>query len=118
MCDLYCHPLFAYTMEGYGVDINSPEPPFVLEQMLWRWLSLGAVVRPLYVLLRALVRFGAQVVGYLVGFGSGGSGGGGGGGGWGGGGGRGGGRQPVSTDPRIPRPDYAPDLSMFDDEYL
>jgi len=104
MCDLYCHPLYAYTMEGYGVDINSPEPPFVLEQMLWRWLSL----RSLYVLLRALVRFGAQVVGYVVGLCMGG----------GGGGGGGGGRQPVSTDPRIPRPEYAPDLSMFDDEYL
>lgn len=115
MCDLYCHPLFAYTMEGYGVDINSPEPPFVLEKMLWRWLSVGAVVRPLYVLLRAVVRFGAQVVGYLVGFGSGG----GDGGGWGGGNGGGGaGRHPVATDPRIPRPEYAPDLSMFDDEYL
>lgn len=28
MCDIYCHPLWAYTMEGYGVDINAPEPPF------------------------------------------------------------------------------------------
>lgn len=106
MCDIYCHPLYAWTMEGYGVDINSPEPPFVLEQMLWRWLSLEGILRPLYVLLRALVRFGAQVVGYVVGISMGeGSGG-------------GGGRQPVATDPRIPRPMYAPDLSMFDDEYL
>ena len=108
MCDIYCHPRFAYTMEGYGVDINSPEPPFVLEQMLWRWLSPGIIIRPLYVLLRASVRFSAQIVGYMAGF-------------W-------VGertdtvntpaRQPISTDPRIPRPEYAPDLSMYDDEYL
>lgn len=107
MCDIYCHPLYAWTMEGYGVDINSPQPPFVLEQMLWRWLSLEGVLRPLYVLLRALVRFAAQVVGYVVGVSMGD-----------GGGGGSGGRQPVATDPKIPRPVYAPDLSMFDDEYL
>lgn len=27
-------------------------------------------------------------------------------------------RQPVSRDPRIPRPDYGPDLSMLNDDYL
>ena len=108
MCDIYCHPRYAWTMEGYGVDINSPEPPFVLEQMLWRWMSLGAIVRPLYVLLRAIIRLGAQTVGYIVGllFGSGND--------------TGGTmeRRPTSTDPRIPKPEYAPDLSMYDDEYL
>lgn len=108
MCDIYCHPRYAWTMEGYGVDINAPEPPFVLEKMLWRWMSLDGIIRPVYVLLRAVVRLGAQIVGYLAGVYM----------------GDGAAsaevpvRQPVSTDPRIPRPEYGPDLSMYDDEYL
>ena len=108
MCDLYCHPLYAYSYSGYGVDINSPEPPFVLEKMLWRWLSLGTIARPLYILVRAIVRLVAEMVGWMVGFGSGAA-----------------GeaqpspvRQPVSTDPNIPRPAWGPDLSMMEDEYL
>ena len=108
MCDMYCHPRYAWTMEGYGVDINSPEPPFVLEQMLWRWMSLGAIFRPLYGLLRAIIRLGAQTVGYIAGllFGSGND------------AGRTMERRPISTDPRIPKSEYAPDLSMYDDENL
>ena len=111
MCDIYCHPRYAYSYKGYGVDINSPEPPFVLEKMLWRWLSIGTIARPVYVLLRAIVRLVAETVGWIVGFQSGGD-----------------GsvvepqpsavRQPVSTDPNIPRPAWGPDLSMMDDEYL
>ena len=110
MCDIYCHPRYAYSYSGYGVDINSPEPPFVLEKMLWRWLSVGTILRPLYVIVRAIVRLAAEVVGWMVGFSSAGS---------------SAGepqsspvRQPVSTDPNIPRPAWGPDLSMMDDEYL
>ena len=111
MCDIYCHPRYAYSYSGYGVDINSPEPPFVLEKMLWRWLSVGTIVRPLYIIVRAIVRLAAEVVGWMVGFSS-------------GGGGSAGEphpspvRHPVSTDPNIPRPAWGPDLSMMDDEYL
>ncbi|KAL8785332.1 MAG: hypothetical protein Q9195_008676 [Heterodermia aff. obscurata] len=72
MCDIYCHPRYAYSYSGYGVDINSPEPPFVLEKMLWRWLSVGTIVRPLYIIVRAIVGLAAEVVGWIVGFGSGG----------------------------------------------
>ena len=111
MCEIYCHPRYAYSYSGYGVDINSPEPPFVLEKMLWRWLSVGTIARPLYIIVRAIVRLAAEVVGWMVGFGS--------------GGGSSAGepqsspvRQPVSTDPKIPRPAWGPDLSMMDDEYL
>ena len=110
MCDIYCHPLYAVSYEGYGIDINAPEPPWVLEKMLWRWLSIGTIARPMYVLLRALVRLAAEVVGWVVGFssaskelkdGPGSM-----------------DRQPVSIDPSIPRPPWGPDLSMMDDEYL
>lgn len=102
MCELYCHPRYASSMTGYGVDINSPEPPFVLEQMLWRWLSPEHIIRPFYILLRAFVRLCAQGVGYIAGL-------------WAGDGGGGTVRQPVSTDPKL---EYAPDSSMFDDEFL
>ena len=111
MCDIYCHPRYAYSYSGYGVDINSPEPPFVLEKMLWRWLSVGTIARPLYIIVRAIVRLAAEMVGWMVGFVS--------------GGGSSAGepqpspvRQPVSTDPNIPRPAWGPDLSMMEDEYL
>lgn len=108
MCDIYCHPRYAYSYEGYGIDINAPEPPFVLEKMLWRWLSIETVARPIYVLLRALVRLAAEILGWIVGFSS----------GKGGKPGHAAERQPLSTDPNIPRPAWAPDSSMMDDEYL
>ncbi|KAL8825683.1 MAG: hypothetical protein Q9191_004260 [Dirinaria sp. TL-2023a] len=38
-CNIYCHPRYAYAFDGYGVDIYAPEPPFVFEKMLWRWLG-------------------------------------------------------------------------------
>ena len=110
MCDIYCHPLYAVSYEGYGIDINAPEPPWVLEQMLWRWLSIGTIARPIYVLLRALIRLAADVVGWIVEFSSATK-----------GTNAGPGqmdRQPASTDPGIPRPPWGPDLSMMDDEYL
>ena len=96
-CNIYCHPQYAYAFDGFGVDINAPEPPFVFEKMVWRWLSLGKV----WVLVRALGR----LLSLLLGGGEGET-------------GRGERQQPISTDPRIPRPDYAPDLSMYQDDYL
>ena len=118
---MYCHPLYATHMEGYGVDINSPEPPFVLFQVLYRFLRdsfVGTLLYPVYYILSLLVGVVSSVVGYLVGFvfgsdeasphghvGQGFA--------------SGGFRQPpVSQDERIPRPQWAPDLSMMNDEYL
>ncbi|KAL8732879.1 MAG: hypothetical protein Q9166_002480 [cf. Caloplaca sp. 2 TL-2023] len=86
----YCHKRFAHTMVGYGVDINAPTPPFVLAKVIWRKLGIG--------LLFEVVRFWARVLGWIVGFGE--------------------GREPVSRDTKIPRPEWGPDLSMMDDEYL
>ena len=112
MCRIYCHPRFAYSYTGYGIDVNAPEPPFVLEKMIWRWLSVGTIARPLYILLRALVRLAAEAIGWIAGF-------------YAGNGGDTGTStdrtmesKPASTDPGIPRPAWGPDLSMMDDEYL
>ncbi|KAI9824804.1 MAG: hypothetical protein M1832_001632 [Thelocarpon impressellum] len=49
--ELYCHPLYASSYEGYGVDVDAPRPPFVTWQILRRrirgWLNsldgVGAV---------------------------------------------------------------------------
>lgn len=105
-------------MEGYGVDINSPEPPFVLFQVLYRFLResfLATLLYPVYYVLSLLLRIVSSIAGYLVGFifGSdvasangheangfvpr---------------------RVPVSQDDRIPRPPWGPDLSMMHDEVL
>ncbi len=139
-------------MEGYGVDIDAPEPPFVLFQVLYRILRdsfLGTLLYPFYFILSLFVRTIASVFGYFIGFlfGDSSSSHGGGSGndaaaaaassshgwgwGWGWGGGWGDGRLggneegmlgrrpiPVSQDDRIPKPDWGPDLSMMNDEYL
>ena len=101
-------------MVGYGVDINAPEPPFVLFKVLYRASSLSTILDPLYILTRTIVRLAAALAGYVIGYINEGS-------------------QspspsiappplnqpvPVSRDTRIPRPNWGPDLSMLDDEYL
>lgn len=101
----FCHPIYARSMVGYGVDINAPRPPFVLAKVAYKYTVVGTVVAPLYHLARVMVKLGASLVGYLVGFVMAGD----------------DGvtmRQPVSRDQRIPRPEWGPDLRMMDDEYL
>ncbi|KAL8965879.1 MAG: hypothetical protein Q9197_006281 [Variospora fuerteventurae] len=93
--DRYCRRQFAETMVGYGVDINAPEPPFVLGQVLWGKTGVGLVFE--------VIRFFAAALGWIVGFGGAGS---------------GRGPEPVSRDPGIPKPASGPDFSMMDDEYL
>ncbi|CAF9942237.1 hypothetical protein IMSHALPRED_003429 [Imshaugia aleurites] len=64
----FCHPVYARSMVGYGVDINAPRPPFVLAKVVYRYTALGSLVAPFYHLVRVLLRLGAGAVGYLVGF--------------------------------------------------
>lgn len=111
----YCHPLYARTMVGYGVDIDAPRPPFVLAKVIYRHTALGTLLAPFYHVTKIIIKILASLVGYLVGFifGDGGS----------GGGvvrkGKGtGNRQPPSRDVRIPQPNWGPDLSLMDDEFL
>ena len=96
----YCHPLYASSMVGYGVDIHAPRPPFVLAKVLYRNTAVGTIVAPFYCLAGMVVRWGGGLGGYLVGFGGGE-----------GGGGEGGGR----TGESVLR---AGDLRMVDDELL
>ena len=109
----FCQPRFArsWEVEGYGVDIHAPRPPFVLFKVIYRKAGLEGV----WVWVRAVVRVVAGLVGWVMGFVLEGL-------GLGGSGpeaaGEGVGKQPVSRDERIPRPKWGPDLSMFDDEFL
>lgn len=104
-------------MVGYGVDIDAPEPPFVLFKVLYRKTPLGTIIYPFLAILKLLTRIVASFIGYLVGFvfgderdAAGG--------GVGAGAVMRGGPVPVSRDARIPRPVWGPDLSLMDDEYL
>ncbi|MCJ1466582.1 hypothetical protein MMC07_005202 [Pseudocyphellaria aurata] len=115
-CELYCHPEFANKTFGYGVDITSPRPPFVLFKVIDRLCRNFSIIRPFYIFFSMLVRTVFSLLGYLVGFVFGGDEGAVADGRRGLRGGRI--RQPVSRDPRIPRPNYGPDLSMLNDEYL
>lgn len=36
LCNVYCQPLYAKTMKGYGVDPNAPRYPFVLPTLVFR----------------------------------------------------------------------------------
>ena len=101
----FCHPIYARSMVGYGVDINAPRPPFVLAKVLYKHTALGTVVAPFYHLVRVVVKLVAGLVGYFMGFAVGGE-------------GETQQQQPASRDQRIPRPAWGPDLGMMDDEYL
>ena len=66
-CAWYCHHPFSTSHSGFGFDYDAPEPPFVLEKVLYQSLNVGVFMRPLYLLLRFSVRQTASVVGYLAG---------------------------------------------------
>jgi len=36
LCSYYCHPLYAYEMEGFGVDPDAPMFPFVIPTLVFR----------------------------------------------------------------------------------
>lgn len=109
----FCHPLYASSMIGYGVDINAPRPPWVLAKVIYRYTAVGTVLAPIYQVARVLTKILASLVGYIVGFfvgdesptstGSAAA---------------ATTRLPVSRDARIPKPVWGPDLSLMDDEYL
>ena len=62
--DRFCHPLYASSMVGYGVDINAPRPPFVFAKVVWRGVGFEGLVGWVRVVTRVL----AGVVGWVVGF--------------------------------------------------
>ena len=53
-------------MQGFGVDINAPEPPFVLFKVLWR-CPLGSPFRAVWLVISVLARFVASIAAYVFG---------------------------------------------------
>ena len=106
----FCHPLYASSMVGYGVDINAPRPPWVLAKVIYRYTAVGTILTPIYHAARILTRLVGAFVGYIVGlmFGDETA----------TAGGAAATKLPVSRDARIPKPVWGPDLSLMDDEYL
>lgn len=113
---MYSPPFYATHMVSFGVDLDRPRPPFILAKLLLR-SPAGYIIKPMWFVFINVVKFFtrslAKVVRFLYGFAF---------------GERDGTgqaafsghrmRQPVAKDTRIPRPSWAPDLSMMDDEYI
>ena len=110
-CLYYCQPTTALWYDGYGVDITRPRPPHVFLKVVWQYWGLGWLVGALrdfvggewmMVVWRVMVFVFRGIWGLFAEEQQ--------------GGGRG--AVPVSQDQRIPRPEWGPDLSMMNDEYL
>lgn len=68
MCDTYCHPTIAEVCDGYCLQPDAPQFPFVLPTMLWRWSHISSVVTPLIAIFIAFGRLIAQLLGLWDGY--------------------------------------------------
>ncbi|KAJ5439855.1 uncharacterized protein N7458_010853 [Penicillium daleae] len=68
MWDLYAHPLISETCEGYCLQADAPEFPFVTVTMLWRWSHLEYLLAPLVTISVACFRLVAQLLGLWDGY--------------------------------------------------
>ncbi|EEA27443.1 hypothetical protein TMatcc_004267 [Talaromyces marneffei ATCC 18224] len=68
MCDIYCHPSIAEVCDGYCLQPDAPQFPFVLPTMFWRWSHLSSILTPIITLLVAFVRLIAQLFGLWDGY--------------------------------------------------
>ena len=68
MCDIYCHPTIAEVCDGYCLQPDAPQFPFVLPTMLWRWSHLSSILAPIIMIFVALGRFMAQLFGLWDGY--------------------------------------------------
>ncbi|KAA6407891.1 MAG: hypothetical protein FRX48_08242 [Lasallia pustulata] len=116
VADLYSPPFYATHMVSFGVDLDRPLPPFILAKLLLR-SPVGYIIKPPWFFFISVLKFCTRSLSKLVRFlyrlafgGSDGA-------GYAARSGHGM-RQPVARDTRIPRPSWAPDLSMMVDEYV
>jgi hypothetical protein len=68
MWDLYAHPLISETCEGYCLQADAPEFPFVTVAMLWRWSHLEYLLAPIVTISVACFRLVAQLLGLWDGY--------------------------------------------------
>lgn len=68
MVEQYSHPLMADTCDGYCLQPDAPEFPFVTVTMLWRWSHLSALLMPIFTVVLAMFRLAAQLLGLWDGY--------------------------------------------------
>ncbi|KAJ5167966.1 uncharacterized protein N7482_003560 [Penicillium canariense] len=68
MWDQYSHPLISETCDGYCMQADAPNFPFVTVTMLWRWSHLGTVLAPIATIFVAFFRLVAQLLGLWDGY--------------------------------------------------
>lgn len=68
MCDIYCHPTIAEVCDGYCLQPDAPQFPFVLPTMLWRWSHLPSILTPIITIIVAFGRLIAQLLGLWDGY--------------------------------------------------
>jgi hypothetical protein len=68
MCDIYCHPTIAEVCDGYCLQPDAPQYPFVLPTMLWRWSHLSSILTPIITIFVAFVRLITQLFGIWDGY--------------------------------------------------
>ncbi|KAJ5601589.1 hypothetical protein N7510_011123 [Penicillium lagena] len=62
MCEQYCHPVISDTCEGYCLQPDAPQFPWVTVTMLWRWSYLSTLLAPLITVIVAIFRLVAQLL--------------------------------------------------------
>lgn len=68
MWDIYAHPLISETCDGYCMQADAPEFPFVTATMLWRWSHLEYLLAPIVTISVAFIRLTAQLLGLWDGY--------------------------------------------------
>ncbi|KAJ5924742.1 hypothetical protein N7466_008929 [Penicillium verhagenii] len=68
MIDQYCHPIMSDTCEGYCLQPDAPEFPWVTVTMMWRWSHLSSILMPIFTLVLAMLRLVAQLLGLWDGY--------------------------------------------------
>ncbi|KAF3386292.1 hypothetical protein F1880_001040 [Penicillium rolfsii] len=68
MWDIYAHPLVSETCDGYCMQADAPEFPFVTVTMLWRWSHLEHLLAPIVTISVAFFRLVAQLLGLWDGY--------------------------------------------------
>ncbi|KAJ5648215.1 hypothetical protein N7490_004587 [Penicillium lividum] len=68
MVEQYCHPIMSDTCDGYCLQPDAPEFPWVTVTMLWRWSHLSALLMPIFTVGLAVFRLAAQLLGLWDGY--------------------------------------------------
>ncbi|KAJ6096199.1 hypothetical protein N7486_006945 [Penicillium sp. IBT 16267x] len=68
MVEQYSHPIMADTCDGYCLQPDAPEFPWVTMTMMWRWSHLSGLLMPIFTVVLAVFRLVAQLLGLWDGY--------------------------------------------------